>query len=240
MIDTLTQEEIALLNELNGFMSFRPNFILQRLMEIDADIIMIPTGNRGGKTSTIVKNYVMSMMGVHPVERFNIRPSTPVRTIRFASENLPMETDGAGETRNTIYPELKKWLPPFMIKKDITLRKPNMTIQDIYQGGKDMYVEFVSYNQQVQSQAGVDRWSCFLDEESPYDFFQEQIPRLLTAKQSGSGGHIIIGCTPVQSLTWLFNDVFERANVRYNSPTIRAYLEKKYSTKVDEVEILRA
>jgi len=101
---------------------------------------------------------------------------------RLASETLPGETtDGKGETstevKNTLYPELKKWLPPFLIKKDITARSPKMVIKSGV-GGPDIVVEFVSYNQSVQSTAGSQRFIIKCDEEPPKAFWEEQLPRL--------------------------------------------------------------
>lgn len=84
------------------------------------------------------------------------------RVFRFASETLPGQSqnvskDGlSAEVKNTQYPEFKKWLPPFLIKKDITVRNPSMIIADIY-GGPDIIVEFVSYNQPPQGTAGPQR-----------------------------------------------------------------------------------
>ena len=30
------------------------------------------------------------------------------------------------ETKNTVYPELMKWMPPFLVKRDITIRNPSL------------------------------------------------------------------------------------------------------------------
>lgn len=85
----------------------------------------------------------------------------PVRVFRFASETLPGDTTGdkgglTAEVKNTQYPEFKKWLPPFLVKKDITSRSTKMLVADPF-GGQDIVVEFVSYNQSVQSTAGTQK-----------------------------------------------------------------------------------
>ena len=47
------------------------------------------------------------------------------KTFRFCSETLPGQSGDGGvvggseEVKNTQYPEFKKWLPAFLIKKDI-------------------------------------------------------------------------------------------------------------------------
>jgi len=213
--------DIKLLNDMAGFLSFKPNFIGWALMHCDANVILVDTGNQAGKTSNIAKNYVARILGEHPIEKRNMRPNTIHRTIRFASENLPTESEEEGEIRNTVYPQFKKLFPPYLIKKDITARRPAITIRD-YQGGKDIIVEFVSYNQEVQSQAGVQRFSIFLDEQAPKSFYEEQLPRLLAAD-----GDMIIGITPAENITYLFEEIFQKAGTFYNSPSIVEYLATK-------------
>uniref|UniRef100_A0A6M3KZ90 Terminase n=1 Tax=viral metagenome TaxID=1070528 RepID=A0A6M3KZ90_9ZZZZ len=222
----LTKEAIAQANQFAGFLSYQPNFIGKALMDCANQIVFASTGNRAGKTSAIMHDYVIRLLGIHPIESKNIRPNTPVRVLRFCSETLPMEPSGTGEVKNTIYPEFRKWFPPFLIKKDITIRKPVMTLRD-FQGGPDVLIEFVSYNQEVQSQAGVDRFSCYLDEESPQKFFEEQIPRLITARTEGHGGDLVCGSTSTNPMTWMYDELYERASIIYRSPTIIEYLKKE-------------
>jgi hypothetical protein len=220
-MQNLTESEISQLNEWAGFLSFQESFILKALLDCDSNIIFVDTGNQAGKTSGIVMDYILRILGRHPIEKKNIRPNTAVRIIRFASVRLPTEKDENGEISNTVYPQFKKFFPSYLIKKDITARRPAVTIRDC-QGGKDIVVEFTSYNQEVETQAGQQRFSVFLDEESPKGFFEEQIPRLMAAD-----GDLIIGCTPVESITWMFEDIFQRASIVYNSPTIIDYIKKK-------------
>jgi phage terminase large subunit-like protein len=147
---------------------------------------------------------------------------SPYRTVRCASENLPGQTDDekgkSTEVRNTQYPELKKWLPPSLLKKDITARNPVMKVGDIH-GGPQILFEFVSYNQATQAQAGVQRHSIWFDEQPPLSFYEEQRPRLLA-----SGGKIFLGMTPALHMTWTFDDIFMRAHRYYRTKTIAEQL----------------
>ena len=84
-----------------------------------------------------------------------------------------------------------------------------MVLRDPFGGGSgegDTVVEFVSYGQTVQSQAGVQRSSIWMDEESPKDFYDEQLPRLLA-----EGGDLIVTCTPARVITWLHDELYDRA-----------------------------
>jgi hypothetical protein len=145
------------------------------------------------------------------------------RVFRFCSETLPgekgttAEIDGQStEVKNTIYPEFKKWLPRFLIKKDITARQPAMILSDPNAGrrfgdivwpGEDIVIEFVSYSQRVQAAAGVQRLSIWEDEEAPIDFHEEQLPRLLA-----EDGDLHISLTPANRMSWTFDEIFERAS----------------------------
>lgn len=152
----------------------------------------------------------------------------PIRVIRFASEILPGEAkmttgsveaaelglSGSAEIRNTQYPELKKWLPEMIIKEDIKHRTHAMTLRDIH-GGPDILIEFVSYNQEVQAMAGVQRFSIFYDEEPPPDFWEEQQQRIIAAD-----GDQVIGLTPANRITYLYDTVYEKARMYIRTKTI--------------------
>ncbi len=226
-----TDQEIQSLNEWVGYLSYKPCFLLNSLLKCHQKIIMLNTGNQAGKNDAIAKHYVMRLLGQHPIEKKNMRPDTAIRTLRFAAQTLPMEPDGQGEVRNTVYPALKRRLPPGMIKKDVTIRKPVMILYDP-QGGPDIVVEFVSYGQQTQSQAGVQRWSVYLDEQAPHDFFQEQLPRLLA-----SGGDLVIGLTPLEGVTYLYEEVYQRAEVMYSSNRLIEYMKETHDKDLLPVEV---
>ena len=149
-------------------------------------------GMKTHNTASVVMSYIWRILGIHPIESKNLRPDNPFRTIRFASEKLPHERNAAGEVYNPIYPQLKKFLPPSLIKRDIVERKPVITLRDP-QGGPDIFIEFVSYNQDVQTQKGFQKFSIFLDEEAPKFFYDEQLPRLLA-----SDGDLLFALTPIE------------------------------------------
>lgn len=158
------------------------------------------------------------------------------RVFRFGSQNLPgqsanVSSDGiSAEVKNTQYPEFKKWLPPFLIKKDITFRSPTMIIKDPFEG-KDIIIEFVSYNQSVQSTAGTQRMSIWCDESPDFDFYEEQIPRLIA-----EDGDLVFTYTPVDRSSWLFDEFFEKSRVYYRSKTICDFLNSTDTIKVEPTE----
>ncbi len=165
------------------------------------------------------------------------------RTIRFCSETLPGQSanvnkEGASaEVKNTQYPELKKWLPKFLIKKDITFRNPAMLIKERY-GNGDIIVEFVSYSQSVQSTAGQQRVSVWLDEEPQPEFLEEQFPRLLA-----EDGDLVISLTPANRITYMYDDIYEKAGVYYRTEKIASEFKLKQIERTDnnsEIAIFQA
>ncbi len=119
------------------------------------------------------------------------------RVIRLCSAVKPGESQNASargdislETKNTLYPAFKRWLPTFLLKKDITARNSSQVILDPY-GGPDIILEYVSYSQEVQDTAGVQRMSIGFDEAPPQDFYEEQGPRLLM-----EDGDMVFAYTP--------------------------------------------
>lgn len=158
------------------------------------------------------------------------------RVFRFASETLPGQSaniskDGlSAEVKNTQYPEFKKWLPKFLIKKDITFRNSAIIIRDIF-GGNDIIVEFVSYNQTVQSTAGTQRISCWMDESPSIDFLEEQRPRLLA-----ENGDLIITLTPTDRVSYLYDEAFEKASVYYRTESVVNAYKKHLNQTIKRIE----
>lgn len=163
------------------------------------------------------------------------------RIIRFAAESLPTDKGSTGaqskEIKNSVYPEFKRWLPDWMIKRDksgkamdITIRNPSITIVDPNEGrvffenegpyrGDDIVVEFVSYNQETQAGAGVQRVSCWLDEHAPLDFYEEQLPRLLA-----EDGDMLLTLTPAMGINWEYDDIFEKAETYIRTQAVCDFL----------------
>ena len=170
-------------------------------------------------------------------------------TFRMASENLPEDKEGSGaesaEIRNRTYPELKKWLPPFLLKRDITARTKAIIITNPNKGevfglgdkavaydGPDIVVEFVSYSQDVQSGAGSQRLAVSCDEEPGEAFWEEQLPRLIA-----ENGEMQIFLTPAQKVTWTFSELFEQAAIYIRTPAIcDFYKTQGEDTKTDQVQ----
>ena len=213
-----------------GLLTFQRTAVLDWLLNSPCRITAIFTGNQFGKTDTVSVDYTLRFMGMHPNPSKNIKSTDAVRTVRFASHTLPSEKEET-EVRNTQYPALKRRIPPTLIKGDITVRKPVVTINTSDNGTGQ--IEFVSFSQEVQAGAGVQRRSCWIDEESNKDFFEEQIPRLMAAD-----GDLIMTFTPVQgAIGWEFDELYERAKYIYRTKAVRDRIKKRFGEDKPELEV---
>jgi phage terminase large subunit-like protein len=293
------------LNDLKGFLSFERTWQLERFIRMPQKVIGLFTGNQSMKTSSTAYQYVLRVLGMHPVPKKNVvyfecstrnkdnlsphghhtfidggvtvmgweagtwtKDTVPKdlkcpfcgadivihqrnkKVFRFASENLPGDKDSAGdksqstEVRNTTYPEFKKWLPPFLVKRDIRFRSMSMIVHDpltgmtfgtgenkIYHAGGDIVVEFVSYSQAVQAGAGVQRMSIWCDEEPSKEFWDEQLPRLVA-----EDGDIILSLTPANKMSWSFDDLYEKASIYYRTSSVCEYLNQGAKSTADIVK----
>ncbi len=289
----LDDYSIDQLNEFSGFLSFRSSWVNRQIFKHPYKVLMLITGNQFGKTGSIAYQYVLRILGRHPIPGKNIvfyrceerscpnghtydanhLPSNleciecgeevdiqsghdypPIdppakcevcgrdvrrwernsRVFRFCSETLPGQstnissTGESAEVKNTQYPEFKKWLPPHLIKKDITFRNPSMLISDPY-GGKDITIDFVSYNQSVQSTAGTQRASIWCDESPSLDFYEEQLPRLVS-----EDGDLVLTYTPADRTSWIFDELFEKARLVLRTNAICTFLSQDGDRPLNE------
>jgi phage terminase large subunit-like protein len=102
---------------------------------------------------------------------------------------------------------------------------------DLYYPPEEIIVEFVSYNQQVQAGAGVQRLSVWCDEEPPHDFYEEQLPRLLA-----ENGDFIISLTPANRITWTYDELFEKASLYLRTKSIVDFYKKNENRDVKRIE----
>jgi len=226
----ISPEESRQIEEWAGYFSFKWTWPFMQLLSCTHRTICLFTGNQFGKNDSIVMSYILRILGLHPVEHKNMRPDTPIRTIRFASERVP-GGGGEGEIQNTQDPALRKRLPNALIKRDIAANRPVMTLYDP-QGGPDIHIEFVGYHQTTQSQAGVQRFSTWIDEHAPWSFYEEQVPRLIAAN-----GDLIYSLTPaMDGIGWEYDTFFEKARTYIRTKAIRDYMYKVYGKRLAPIE----
>ena len=216
------------LSPIAGFADYIPNPVFSTLLNIRSKIILFTTGNRFGKSRSVSRaKGVYPILGACPFPDHNIKPGDKCRTIRFAAELLP--EDKENEVKNTVYPFLKSQIANYFIKKDITARVPVVTVQPLM-GGAPAHLEFVSYGQSIQAQAGVERRAICPDEVCPYEFYEESMPRLAT-----TNGQFVAGCTPVDA-GWMYTELYERARTYIRTPKVIERFKSQHGQTFKTVE----
>lgn len=237
----MTPEEIQAHNYFAGFFGFRPTPVWHWLMRSPSTITFLCCGNQYGKGETMVMDWMMRMLCKHPNKNKNIYPDSKFRTLRICTESLPVEKDGE-DTKNTIYPVIKRRCPGVVdesgkyngwIVKDITSRGNTLRLRPhFYPANRDINLEFVSYSQEVQRQAGVQRAAIMIDEEPSEEFYGEQAARMLM-----TGGDFTIGFTPVPGqIGWMFDNLFERARYIRRTPLVRERWKLRFGEDMPPVE----
>lgn len=152
-------------------------------------------GNRSGKTVSGATEMVMFLIGQH---RWLETPEPPVQC-RCVSVDF---TNGVEQI---VKPEIARWLPPSALKHgswEASYSKEYHTLTL----DNESTLEFMSYDQHVEKFAGTSRHAIWFDEEAPEDIFDECMMRLID-----TGGKWWMTMTPVEGMTWTFDDIYEPA-----------------------------
>ncbi len=150
-------------------------------------------GNRSGKTVGGGTETVKRLTGRH--ERDDL-PKPPVR-------GRAVGIDFIEGVDKIIIPEIKKWLPPsYLINNSWEDSYNNRTRTLTLTNGS--FLEFMSYEQDVQKFAGTSRHFVWFDEEPPEDIFNENMLRL-----ADTDGDFYITMTPLIEMSWTFDRLYE-------------------------------
>jgi phage terminase large subunit-like protein len=181
-------------------------------------------GNRSGKTVAGAAEIVFWLKGEHP-----LRP-VPVPPVR--ARGIAVDFDHGVEL--IMKPEIARWVPPSLLidgswDKSYSRQLRQLTLSN------GSTLEFLSYDQDLDKHAGTSRHIIWFDEEPPKDIFNENMARLIDV-----GGSYVLTMTPVEGMTWVFDDIYMKAkngdpfidvfeaamdmNIHINVTEIEAYL----------------
>lgn len=149
-------------------------------------------GNRAGKTIADVTECLWWLTKTHP---YRTMPKEPTRG-RLVCVDFP---NGLSKI---ILPLFQQWLPAkYLI---------NGSWEDSYDKylktltlNNGSFIEFMSYDQELDKFAGTSRHFIAFDEEPPKHIFNECRARLID-----TGGSWWISMTPLDGLTWVYEDIY--------------------------------
>ncbi len=149
-------------------------------------------GNRSGKTVAGICEDVFWLTGKHP---YRITPPPPVR-------GRIIGVDFLDAVEKVLRPELARWIPLSELKGgswDTAYSKELRTLTL----ANDSFVEFMSYEQDLDKFAGTSRHFVHFDEEPPEAIWTENKARLID-----TGGSWWMTMTPVEGMTWIYDKVY--------------------------------
>ena len=151
-------------------------------------------GNRSGKTVGGAAETVYWLMKSHPYRRLPL-PEGPVRGRAVAVDfNYGVDM--------IMIPEISRWLPPSALR--------NGSWEDSYDKehrlltlANKSFLEFRSYDQDLEKFAGTSRHFTWYDEEPPLSIYQESQARLVD-----TDGYAWLTMTPVEGMSWVFDQIY--------------------------------
>ena len=149
-------------------------------------------GNRSGKTTGGVVEDIFWAMGRHPFRKV---PASPTR-------GRVVAVDFTQGVEKIIIPEFARWMPPsFLIngswEDSYSKQLRTLTLQN------GSFIEFMSYDQDLDKFAGTSRHYTHYDEEPPKHVYNECEARLID-----TGGSSWLTMTPVEGMSWVFEDLY--------------------------------
>jgi phage terminase large subunit-like protein len=161
----------------------------------DAKARLYIGGNRSGKTTGGIAEDIFWLTGRHP---YRVTPPPPIRG-RIVSTSF---LDGV---EKVVRPELARWLPPSELLGGSWSSAYNKELRTLTLDNGS-FVEFMSYDQELDKFAGTSRHFIHFDEEPPQDIWLENRTRLVD-----TGGSYWITMTPVEGMTWIYDDIYMAA-----------------------------
>jgi len=150
-------------------------------------------GNRSGKSVGSVAEAVWRLTGKHPY-----RNDLPV-----PCKGRVVAVDIEDGIKKIVLPEFARWTPPSFLK--------NGSFEDSYDKQSrtltltnKSFVEFMSYEQEVEKFAGTSRHFVYFDEEPPEDIYNECLMRLVD-----TDGDYWIAMTPLIEMSWTKDRIYE-------------------------------
>jgi len=150
-------------------------------------------GNRSGKTTGGVVEDIWWLTGKHP---YIPTPPPPVR-------GRIISTDFSWGVEKIVKPEVARWLPPSELKGGSWSTAYDNQLHTLTLDNGS-FVEFMSYDQDLDKFAGTSRHFIHFDEEPPEAIYTENVTRLVD-----TGGSLWITMTPLLGMTWVYDIMYE-------------------------------
>jgi len=149
-------------------------------------------GNRSGKTTGGIAEDIMWLTGRHPYRKV---PQGGVR-------GRIVGVDFIQGVEKILKPEMMRWVPVSDLRGNSWSDAYDVQERTLhFENGS--FVEFMSYDQDVDKFAGTSRHFVHFDEEPPEDIYHECMTRLID-----TAGSWWMTLTPVMGMEWMYDTVY--------------------------------
>jgi phage terminase large subunit-like protein len=149
-------------------------------------------GNRSGKTTGGVVEDLWWCTGRHP---YRNTPEPPVR-------GRVISVDFVNGIEKIIRPEVARWCPVTDLRGGSWSSAYDKLTRTLYfENGS--FLEFMSYDQDLDKFAGTSRHFIHFDEEAPEEIYIENRARIID-----TGGELWFTMTPVEGMTWIYDTLY--------------------------------
>lgn len=149
-------------------------------------------GNRSGKTTGGIAEDIFWLTGKHP---YRATPPPPIR-------GRIVGVDFLNGIEKILKPELARWVPLSELRGGTWSTAYDNQLRTLhFENGS--FVEFMSYDQDLDKFAGTSRHFIHFDEEPPSHIFTENKTRLID-----TAGSWWLTMTPVEGMTWVYDDIY--------------------------------
>lgn len=149
-------------------------------------------GNRSGKTTGGIAEDIFWLTGRHPYRKV---PQGGVR-------GRIVGVDFIQGVEKILKPEMMRWVPVSDLRGNSWSDAYDVQERTLhFENGS--FVEFMSYDQDVDKFAGTSRHFVHFDEEPPEDIYHECMTRLID-----TAGSWWMTLTPVMGMEWMYDDVY--------------------------------
>lgn len=162
----------------------------------EAEERLLIGGNRSGKTVSNVIECIWRITKTHPFRPDLNEIQGPIRG-RICTVSLK---EGL---LKIILPLFKMWMPKKFLKNRSWEKSYSKEERTLYLAD-DSFIEFMSYEQDLEKFAGTSRHFVSFDEEPPKAIWEECLLRLVD-----TDGDWWISMTPVEGLTWVFDLIYK-------------------------------
>lgn len=181
-------------------------------------------GNRSGKTVSGASEVTMWMTGRH---RYR-----PTKTPPVHCRGIAVDFDHG--INMIMKPEIARWMPPSELIGGSWERSYNgQTHLLTLENGSTL--EFLTYEQRLDQHAGTSRDLIWFDEEPPKSIFNENMARLIDV-----GGSWILTMTPVEGMTWVYDDIYCMAGIDPNIAVFEVAMDQNVYINQAEIDMYLA